>query len=596
MTASSWLKVLDETIGICDAHGRPDLASALRRRRVRLLDPHLRVVVVGEAKQGKSQLVNALVNAPVCPVGDDVPPTAPTVVQHAASPAAFLVARPSEPGAPTTRTPVPVDRVARESAARAGLLRVEVGVPRGLLAGGLSFVDTPPVGEGGGARGDETLAALADADAVVVVSDATAELSPAALDLVRRVAASCPAVLCVLTKIDLVPGWRDVLERNRSLLASAGLAAPQFPVSATLRLRAADTGDRALNAESGFPALLCHLQREVLARRDQLARHVVATSVAAVLEPLVVRARADLERPRRAAPAATRLEEAQRQLDELRRRSTRCHQILADEMADLASDMDYDLRERTRTVLREVDRILDDADPLVVWETVEDWLGRNLSEVAEASATWLAERCRWIAEKAAAVLPVPGAEAGAGTVSALGVAPDELSSVDMPRIERFTVAQKTFIGLKSSYGGVLMFGLVTSLAGLPLINPVSLGAGAVFAGKSVRDESRSRLQRRQALAKAAVQRHVDDFFLRFGKDCRDAARHVHRALRDHFTAVAEEVQERVVESARLAREAATAEALDRERRTRELERLLTLRRRASALAVAGHGKPLEITA
>ena len=63
--APSWLPVLDDTISACTALRRPDLAHRLQRRRARLLDPRLRVVVMGLLNQGKSQLINALVNAPV---------------------------------------------------------------------------------------------------------------------------------------------------------------------------------------------------------------------------------------------------------------------------------------------------------------------------------------------------------------------------------------------------------------------------------------------------------------------------------------------------------------------------------------------------
>ena len=89
--APSWLSVLDDTISACTALRRPDLAHRLQRRRARLLDPRLRVVVMGLLNQGKSQLINALVNAQVCAVGDDLTTTAPTVVQHADAPAAALV-------------------------------------------------------------------------------------------------------------------------------------------------------------------------------------------------------------------------------------------------------------------------------------------------------------------------------------------------------------------------------------------------------------------------------------------------------------------------------------------------------------------------
>jgi hypothetical protein len=119
-----------------------------------------------------------------------------------------------------------------------------------------------------------------------------------------------------------------------------------------------------------------------------------------------------------------------------------------------------------------------------------------------------------------------------------------------------------------------MFGLITSLAGLPLINVVSLGAGAVFGGKTLRDESENRLQRRQAAARATVQRHVEDFFLKFSKDCKDVARQVHRSLRDHFSTLAEDLQESLIESARLAKQAAETDAARWDRRQHEIRREL----------------------
>jgi hypothetical protein len=131
-----------------------------------------------------------------------------------------------------------------------------------------------------------------------------------------------------------------------------------------------------------------------------------------------------------------------------------------------------------------------------------------------------------------------------------------------------------FTGLRGSYGGLVMFGLLTSLAGFPLVNAVSLGAGALFGGKSLRDEGENRRLRRQVGAKAAVQRHIEDFFLKFSKDCRDVVRQVHRTLRDHFTAVAEEMQDALIESARVAKQNADRGAAQRTRRNQEIEREL----------------------
>ena len=90
---------------------RPTSAPGCAQTRKRLADPDVRVLVVGEFKQGKSQLVNALVNAPVCPVDDDIATAVPTVVRHAETTTVALVresarrARPSAPRCRSTSSP-----------------------------------------------------------------------------------------------------------------------------------------------------------------------------------------------------------------------------------------------------------------------------------------------------------------------------------------------------------------------------------------------------------------------------------------------------------------------------------------------------------
>src|SRR6201996_655863 len=73
------------------AYQRPDLAVRARQALQRLHHPQVRVLVVGEFKQGKSMLVNALVDAPICPIDDDIATSVPTVVQFAESPSVTLV-------------------------------------------------------------------------------------------------------------------------------------------------------------------------------------------------------------------------------------------------------------------------------------------------------------------------------------------------------------------------------------------------------------------------------------------------------------------------------------------------------------------------
>lgn len=609
-----WLDILDHTIGACATHQRPDLAHRLRQRRARLLDRQLRVLIIGEPNQGKSQLVNALVNAPVCAVGDDLTTTAPTVVQHADVPSASLV---TDPGAAAPRAitragdraavtgpervDASIDEVSKQVSGRAGaihrgeLVRAEIGIPRKLLASGLVLIDTPPVGGPRATGTARTFAALDQADYVLLATDATAELSAGELDLLVQVMRSCPNVIVAQTKIDLSPRWRQLADLNRAKLANAKVSARLIPVSATLRLQAAKTGDQQINAESGFTDLISSLQREVVAKSEQVAPRSVAVLSSQTIAQLVTALRGRLSGAdaATATAAATKLAQAQQHMDELRKRITRTQTTLGDDMADLISDIEHDLRDRTRAILREMDRAFDETDPLIAWDDFGEWLTENLIEAADANFAWLIDRLRWLADRVAAEFP-PDIDAydmreAADVLLDLPEDPrPELGELEEPRLERFGLGQKAFTGLRGSYGGVLMFGLITSLASLPLINPISLSAGVAFGGKTIWDEAEGRLKRRQAAAKGAAQRFVDDFFIACSKESKDLSRRVQRALRDHITARAEAMQEEITNDAKLARLAMQTDTAARDRTNlhvrQSLEQLVVLHKQVQELA------------
>lgn len=625
MIAPPWLSLLDETIGVCLAHERGDLAERLRYRRARLLTPKLHVLVVGAAKQGKSQLVNALVGASVCAVGDDLTTVAPTVIQHAEEPSAVLVTDRGRPGPPALtggpmaalgqslpdRIAVPVEEVARQTSGRAdpalrgSVVTAEVGIPRQLLASGMVLIDTPPTDIAVRGRPGASVADLDQADTVVLVSDATCELSQSELELLVSATKSAPSVLIALTKIDLSPRWRTIAERNRTRLSEIGLQARMVPVSATLRLHAAQTGDKAMNEESGFAELVTCLQRDVLAKPDTLARRGVAMVAGNAIVEVVGPLRASITEhdPNRSAEAMATLRAAQQTIEDLRRHAGRWQTILSDETSDLVTDIEYDLRERTRKILREADRAFETSDPQVTWDQFEDWLMESLTETANANYGWLLDRFHWMAEKVAHSVPMPRGESLPEDIAEL---PGDRLGVDepeTPRLEPFTLGQKAFTALRSSYGGVLMFGLATSMAGLNLINPISVGAGVAFGGKGIRDESEGRLKRRQAAARTAAQRTIDDFYLAFSKDCKDMLRTAQRRLRDHFLAVTEALQDEAMAVAEKARQTIQAEAVQVDARNRQVQRdlqkLVNLYQRVQALvttAVPARTTGLEITA
>ncbi|EHR53286.1 dynamin family protein [Saccharomonospora marina XMU15] len=591
MMASPWLDVLDETIQACAAQDRADLVQRLRLRRSELVTPKVRVIVLGQSSQGKSQLINGLLNAPVCATGDDVTTTVPAIVEHAASPVGTLVTGEVTPALESAdRVPVAAESVTAQANKQPGVVRAEVGLPRKLLESGLALVDTPPVGPDASELTRATLSVLPQADAVLLVSDATRELTPAELDLLERASTLCPTVVVVLTKIDLVPGWRLVAERNRARLARGGFPATVLPVSAALRLAAARSGDSVLNEESGYGALVSYLHRDLMGQVELLRRRSVSALTRMTVDQLVVPLRERLSQVQASAndELTARWRAAARQLEELQRESARWQTVLSDEVADLMADLDFDLRDRTRRILREADEYFEVADPAKDWDEFEDWLRENLKAVAEANSNWLLDRFEWIARKLAAQIAPHRPEVFAPETLLDDVYRNDVGDLRMPTVERFTIGQKLFVGMRGSYSGLLMFGLATTLAGMDLINPISIGAGVAFGAKSVFEERGNRLKRRQATARTAAHRHVDDFFLTYGKESKDTVRLIHRELRDRCTAVAHELRAEISETAKRIKQVIDAETAQRGTATRELtkgiEQLDLLRRRGQALA------------
>ncbi|MDN5918488.1 MAG: dynamin family protein [Pseudonocardia sp.] len=599
MAVPETVELVDIALKATTAYERPDLATRLQQTRARLADPNVRVLIVGEFKQGKSQLVNALVNATVCPVDDDIATAVPTLVRHGDETTVTLV-RESGPGADATseRTSVPVERLA-EHVSEAGnpgnkarLTRAEVTLPRKLLDSGLVLVDTPGVGGLGSAHGAATMSALPTADAVVLVSDASQEYSAPELEFMRAAMRLCPNVGCVVTKTDLYPHWRRIVELDEGHLRRAGIDARIYPVSSALRLHAARTQDMDLIAESGFQELVGFLLRKVVARADDLDRTSVGQDVLITCQSLSATMRAELisqEDPERAGRLAADLEQAKTRVDALRQRSARWQTTLNDGIADLIADIDYDLRDRLRTVSREGEQMLSDADPADIWEQFTEWFHRQVSQAVAANFVWTTERARWLAETVGehfaedVHVQLPDLRITGGAVAG------RVDPLELPVGESFGVGQKMFVGLRGGYGGLLMVGLASTFAGFMLLNPVSLAAGALFGAKTVRDERKRLVQRRQAEAKSAVRRHIDEATFQVGKDSRDNLRQIQRELRDHFTTLADELSTALAESVTAAQTALRSDT-DRQKRiadlNSELERVEALAERARSLAGA----------
>lgn len=589
--------LLDQTRQVADEFGRPDLAERIERAAARNADRDLTVLVVGEFKQGKSTLVNALLNAQVCGVADDVSTIVPTLIRHGDQPKATIVyqGEGEEPGRVET---VAIDQVATAATEqgnpgnRNGIRSVEVWLPRKLLQTGLVVVDTPGVGGLDSTHGAATTSALGMAEVVVFVSDASSPLSASELDFLRTARSRCPEVVLVQTKTDIHPSWRKVVEANRQYLTGAGIDLQIMPVSSVLRQRATAESSAELNEESGYPALLAFLRDASTGETAKRAMRTTLGDVGFVLEQLQApldTERQTLEDPEALNALMAELEGAKTRAEALRSQSAKWQQTLNDGAQDLGSDLDHDLRMRVRAILTEAEAALDEHDPVSIWDGFEQWLHQRIAFDLASHHQMMAARADELAARVAEHFAAD--EAAVGIRLEVPVTPirSRLLGADLA-LERPGLSGNALAAVRGSYGGVLMFGMVGQAVGLGMFNPIGLVLGLGLGRRTMREEKKRQLTQRQQASKIAVRKYVDDVNVEAGKVSRDTTRLIHRDLRDEFAKRAEQLQATIRDSLRSAEAGAKQAAADRQTRLQELTarttRLQQVRQRLDKMTAA----------
>ncbi|MGP4055992.1 isoniazid-induced dynamin-like GTPase IniA [Mycobacterium sp. 4D054] len=582
------VELIDHVGKIAHAQQRGDLADRLERAGARLADPQIRVVIAGQLKQGKSQLLNSLLNMPVARVGDDESTVLPTVVSYGEQPSARLVvARPDgeEPELVEIPTADLGSDLRRAPQARGReVLRVEVKAPSPLLKGGLAFIDTPGVGGHGQPHLSATLGLLPDADAVLMISDTSQEFTEPEMTFIRQALEICPVALLVATKTDLYPHWRQVVDANRAHLGRAGVTAPLVPVSSTLRSHAVALNDKELNEESNFPALVKFLSDEVLARQRDRVREQVIGEVRAAAEHLSLAVESELSAlndPQARDHLSADLERRKQEAQDALQQTALWQQVLNDGIADLTADVDHDLRHRFRNITFHTERVIDGCDPTQNWAAIGAELEDSVATAVGDNFVWAYQRAEALAAEVARTFREAGLDAvRMPSIDAREMGADfgEFKSLTQLEAKPLKFGHKVVTGMRGSYGGVLMFGMLTSFAGLGMFNPLSLGAGFVLGRKAYKEDMENRMLRVRSEAKANVRRFVDDVAFVVGKESRDRLKGIQRQLRDHYREIANQTTRSLNESLQATLAAAKLEETERNNRVKELDRQLGILR------------------
>ncbi|GAA4154078.1 dynamin family protein [Phytohabitans flavus] len=555
---------------------RPDLAERLDRAAERLRADDVVVAVVGEFKQGKSTLVNALLRTDICPVDADIVTAVPTVLRFGRPPSATR----QLPGPDGTLESVPLAiedlrRYVTEGAPTGedepAPRSVEVRLDRRLLESGLSFVDTPGVGGLDSAQGNVTLAMLPLAGAALFVTDAAQELTAPEVEFLRRTLERCPRVFCVVTKIDLYAEWRRIVEINQGHLARAGLDVPILAVSSFLRMHAHAKNSVTLNEESAFPRLVDVLRREVLG--DAVASRLAAARDELAFVVAQLRERVQAEQAAAAAPAAAP-QIAQRYVEKSRRSAQlgggSWRTVLGDGIQDLTADIDHDLRERLRLMVRKGEELLDESDPRDTWRDFQAWAAREATAAAVDNLMLLVSRTEQLARDVAEQFGIEydGLDVDLPSPDLALRKVDELDvSFHKSGLQKFVGA---FTAARLSYGGFYILGAMGAMFSVAVAAPLGLLAGMTLGRRLMRMERERQVQQRQAQAKSELRRYVDDVGFHLSRDSREAVRRTQRFLRDEFAARAQEVERSAAATAAAVRETAALSPDERHRRAATL--------------------------
>jgi GTP-binding protein EngB required for normal cell division len=215
--------------------------DTLTRLRDRLAASRLRVLVVGEAKRGKSTLVNALLGRDVLPAGVTPLTAVPATVVHAPPGQEDIdvsFAAGSSQRFPLSELPTfGTERGNPGNCRHVAALTVGVNAP--LLARGAEIVDTPGSGSVYVHNTAAADAALPSMDAAIFVLSADPPVSASERDLLRRVAGLSVALFVVLNKADyLAPSALAEAEEFTGRVVAEATGSPQriYPLSARAAL------------------------------------------------------------------------------------------------------------------------------------------------------------------------------------------------------------------------------------------------------------------------------------------------------------------------------------------------------------------------
>jgi GTPase SAR1 family protein len=219
------LAVLQDLATKAGIFGLPEPPETLQLYQRKLQDNEYRVLVVGEAKRGKSTLVNALIGQDILPTDVDVATSQIFKISPSAREDYRLRFEDgseqhiSREDLPLYGSQVMAD--AGRSPTLAQIIRwIEVDVPVRFLPEGVSMLDTPGLGALYASHAQITHRFVPEADAVIFVLDSGQPVVEEDLNFIEEILGVTRNIFFVQTKIDLFDKdhWQAIQRRSQEIL------------------------------------------------------------------------------------------------------------------------------------------------------------------------------------------------------------------------------------------------------------------------------------------------------------------------------------------------------------------------------------------
>jgi hypothetical protein len=214
---------------------------------------------------------------------------------------------------------------------------------------------------------------------------------------------------------------------------------------------------------------------------------------------------------------------------------------LSDESTEMMTRVDFSLRKRLRTVMESAEEHIEKSVPTGHWKGFEEGVRSQVDAAVLEAFDYARQSSHRLSEHVAAAL------AGNRDGSHKGVPLPKLNIPDpeealrsikpMTRPKGGDGFPRIVNSLRGSYGGILMVGVLTSLAGLQLISVYSVAAGVALGLFTWWEDRKNGKERGKAEVKMALAKYVDETNFEVGEELRAELRRVHRVLRDHYTVI-----------------------------------------------------------